>query len=155
MALSQTTLKDALVSMLYAGQPNPTGALASAFGAYMTEATGILPGGIPAAVTAMADAMSFGTDATAAQGAAQFGGGVGAFWATLAAAPPTYFAGAAVITAPSTAAMVSALTADFPINTSSDATLAEAMDALATSMHAGTAGLGTYTIPPGSPIPIV
>lgn len=155
MALSQTTLKNSLVSMLYPGQDNPTGALASAFGAYMTQATGILPGGIAAAVTAMAAAMTFSSDLTAAQGASQFGSGVGAFWATMAAAPATYFTGATVVTPPSTAAMVSALTANFPANTSGDATLEEAMDAIATSMHAGTVGLGTYTVPPAGPVAIV
>jgi hypothetical protein len=155
MALSQTTLKDSLVSMLYPGQADPTGALASAFGAYMTQATGILPAGIAAAVTAMKNAMSFSDDMTAAQGASQFGSGVGAFWAAMVAAPATYFTGATVITPPSTAAMVSALEADFPVNTSGDATLAEAMDAIATSMHAGTVGLGSYTVPPAGPTAIV
>jgi hypothetical protein len=155
MALSAATLKSGLVAMLIPGQADPPGALASAFSSYMAQATAIITTNLATPKAAMAAAMTFSSDMTAAQGAAQFGAGCGAYWTAMAATPLLFFPSAVLINPAPTATMVASLTADFPANTSASLSHDAAMSALATSMHGGTVSLGTWKTLLGPLTPIV
>lgn len=160
MPLSSTTLANEIEALT----PTATAGvgelrLASAYGDYMH---GAVAGAVPiiaaavdaTAVPAMAGAMTFATDATAAQGAAVVTAGVVAFWAAMAAAPATFFAGATLITPPAFASLTAALTAVLEDATADGATLEDAAADLAAGLHAATAGQGTATFfgPTVSPI---
>lgn len=125
--------------------------IAQAYGDYMKDATS---NGVPTigafidatCVPAMAAAMSFLSDDSAAGGAAKLVSGYAAFWAPAVATPGAFMSGATVIVPPTFAALASALTARFPAHAGPPgASLATAMSNLATDIHTATSLSPTAT----------
>lgn len=150
MARSQATLSaelQAIVPTLGSGSM----ALAQAYGNYMADAealTPIIQAALPAAVTAMAGAMTFTAGATAAAGAAVIQGGLVAFWAAMNAPASAYFASATLVVTPGQIFSVTPLiTAALAANTAPGTTVVQACDALAAVIHTASNG-GTTTTPP-------
>jgi len=153
MALSESTLATALENMtptLTAGEGEQ--ALAEAYGDYMANRAQaslvlITQASVESfAVPAMAGAMAFTPGASSSEGAAAVVAGLVAFWGALVAAPALYFSGATLITPPTFAGLQAALAAAFDANTSGEATLEEAAEALGAVIHPATDNQGTATI---------
>lgn len=155
MALSESTLATEFeVLTPTADAAEAAQRLADAYGNYMSAATA--NGGailtVTAAVSAMAGAMTFSSSGSAASAAAAISAGVSAFWGVLVAAPATHFAGATVITPPAgLAGLTAALTS---MLSGGDRTLEEGAAALASDVHAATAG-GSATFPGPLVAPII
>lgn len=157
MALSQATLSAELQAIDPSLDDDPT-PLAQAYANYMkaaVAATPIVQASLVNAVIAMAGAMTFDLDATYAEGAAVVKAGLVAFWGAMNSPASIYFTGATLVTPPAGLSTIDgALAAAFEDNTADGTTLEDACDALASVIHAASAG-GTVTTPGPTVTPIV
>lgn len=130
---------------------------AQRFGNYFKSAlwagTPILAAPVDAtAVPAMVAAMTFVNDGSAAT---VFAAGYSAFWATIVAAPTTYWPAMIVCVAPTgLAGLASAIAAQFPINRTPGTDNLTAAANLAGAIHPRAGLGGTGAIPPAAPTPI-
>jgi len=153
MPLSASTL----ASELEALEPTTNAVLAAqrtaqAYANYFSNATGVIPGGIPSAQFAMASAIGYLYDPP--NGAAQIQAGITAFWSVISTSPAAFFAGATIVTPPPTlGAIAAALSSTFPVNRAAGLSLADAMQAVAAVIHPNSLG-GTYTTPGPTVTPI-
>lgn len=152
MALSQTTLADALVNMVPCSDPDDGAlAFAQAVADYMDDAVAdspsfpIIGAAVQAQVSAMAAAVSFSDDATSTEGATELKKAIDALWTAMVAAPATFFAGAIAITPPTYAGLVAAMADTMDDNTSIPRDLEDSADELASDIHSATDGQGTAT----------
>lgn len=158
MALLSATLSSAMQSNMGSDVEDAAQALADSYGSYMSAAVG---GGVPIAstaapVAAMAAAMTFSDDASVSEGAGIFLTGLQAFWAVIVAAPATYFPPYSLVVPPTWSGFSDALAAVFSSNVSGEASLSDAMDALASVIHTSTLASPTVAIPSIlGPFPIV
>lgn len=155
MALSSATLSTNLQLVTPTSSAiAAVAAVAAAYKAYIAQASAnsvtILGAALGAAETAMVAAMSFSAGDSASAGAAKFLAGISAFWGVMVAAPASYWAGGTVIVPPTFSGTSAAVAADFTANTSGSKTLAQSMNAVAASIHAGTLVSPTLTIPPNT-----
>lgn len=162
MALSKTKLRNELQNMVPTSSPAGAAAtLATAYAEYMKDAVG-LAGGQPIiaaaidgiAKPAMEAAMTFSDNASASAGAGVFKAGIVAFWATMVAAPGSFWLTATAITAPAFATLQNDLAVKFGTSVTSKWSLATWASQIATTIDQATDGNGTVTFPMSFPTPI-
>lgn len=155
MALAQATYATELETLPLSGDPVAARTeFAQAFGEYFKEA--VLTGGGPllntaaidsTSVPAMAAALTFSIGNTALQGATAIVTAINAFWATLVAAPATFWTGATLVTPPPYATLAATLASTFEDNRDDELGKADASNAIAGDIHLATDLLGTVTFP--------
>lgn len=151
MSLSQADLADGLESLTPVSTSREAAqTIADAYALYMSAALAstfpILS--VVAPLAAMAGAISFSPNGSPAAAGASIQAGIVQFWATMIAAPATYFAGATAITPPpDLTSLGTALSAVFSSEVGSS--LETIADAMATAIHAASVK-GTAAFPPSS-----
>jgi len=133
-----------------ATEPPARAALALAWTNYFYNATSngvpVTPGSLAGAQAAM-DAALTGMSATGA-GAAALQSGITAFWTTIVGTPAAIFVAATLITPPPTlAGIAAAVQPVFASNTMPGVTKTQALNAIATVLHANGRIGGTATFP--------
>lgn len=155
MTTTQAKLASELAALVPTGQEAEAAErLALAYAVYAADAeaaTPILEAGVEAGQAAM-EAALVGMSAPGA-GAVKLEAGVKAFWAAVALGLATSFAGATAITPPPFTGLALAIQATFDANLAGGASLEDAADALAATIHAALPG-GTVTTPGPTVTPI-
>lgn len=153
MALSQATLATELENM----SPSSSESLAieafsQAYGDYMKTA---IAGAVPIigaaidsiAVPAMRAAIDWDPGDSCLEGTTEMVEGLAAFWASMVAAPASFFADAIAISPPSFAGLATTLHVTLCDNQDAGKTLAESAAEMAQDIHPSTDEQGTATFP--------
>jgi hypothetical protein len=149
MALSQSTLKAKLLDMgLFSTEPAACAAWAHAYRLYFASAAAGAVPVVPSALDAPENAMKGGMTGLSVTGPAAIQAGVLAFWTSLAGVAASAFPASTTVTPPAgVSALSGTLTAVFAANMAGSKSAADSYDAIATAIHAASAG-GQAVFPP-------
>ncbi len=146
MTLASATLSTELQNVVpEAAEVDAITNLVEAYAAYASDAEALSPiltAGVDLGKAAMAAALV--GMSTPGAGGAKYVAGFAAFWTGVAGGLAASFAGATAITPPTFSSLLAALQPVFDDNTNNEENLVDAMDAIASVVHANVGG-GTVT----------